>query len=382
MTKTNEKVNEILANPLVRNVLHLISTILFGYVLLRLLLYILDATGIGLGWLEANQDSVFCVIILILILSLLIIDAGVSFGRRRLGDKKYSVAESGISLAKAGIQRLRVLPGIMKEKDDAGNSRIPERYHRPLVMLTLCLIMLAEMLLFSGRMEYAVWVHVIVLIGLGVAIIQLSESEVYQTLQVLMLLPLLRLVNISMPVFFEMTLYSFIFIYAPLIIPVYLVAVHQKFTAAQLGLIKGNLKLIIPFSIMLGLAIAEVEYYIIKPSYLIPDLSLWSVLKLSIVMLLLVGLVEELIFRSIVQTRLEGTFGMFYGLILTSVMFGIMQSGYGTAYEILFTSMAGLVIGYLFQVTRSLPLIALTHGLVNVFLFGFIPHLGPGLGLF
>ncbi len=42
---------------------------------------------------------------------------------------------------------------------------------------------------------------------------------------------------------------------------------------------------------------------------------------------------------------------------------------------VLFTSMAGLAIGYLFQVTRSLPLIALTHGLVNVLLFGFIPHL-------
>jgi membrane protease YdiL (CAAX protease family) len=278
--------------------------------------------------------------------------------------------------------RSRVLPGIIKKKDDAVGSRKREKYHRPLVMLTLCLIMLAEVLLFSGRMEYAVWVHVLVLIGLEVAIIQLNESEVYQTLQAMMLLPLLRLVNIFMPVFFEMTLYSFIFIYAPLIIPVYLVAVHQKFTAAQLGLIKGNLKLIIPFSIILGLAIAEVEYYIIKPGYLIPDLSLWSVLELSIVMLLFIGLVEELIFRSIVQTRLEGTFGMFYGLMVTSVMFGFMHSGYGTAYEMLFISMVGLAIGYLFQVTRSLPLIALTHGFVNVFLFGFIPHLGPGLGLF
>ncbi len=265
--------------------------------------------------------------------------------------------------------------------DDEGGSRIPQRYHRPLVMLTLCLIMLAEVLLFSGRMEYAVWVHVLVLIGLGVAIIQLSESDVYRTLQALMLLPLLRLVNISMPVFYEMTLYSYVFIYAPLLIPVYLVAVHQKFTAAQLGLIKGNVKLIIPFSIVVGLAIAEGEYYIIKPGYLIPDLSLWSVLELSIVMLLFIGLVEELIFRSIVQTRLEGTFGMFYGLIVTSVIFGIMHSGYGTAYEMLFTSLAGLAIGYLFQVTRSLPLIAMTHGFVNIFLFGFIPHLGPGLGL-
>ena len=39
---------------------------------------------------------------------------------------------------------------------------------------------------------------------------------------------------------------------------------------------------------------------------------------------------------------------------------------------VLFTSMTGLAIGYLFQMTRSLPLIALTQELVNVFLFEFI----------
>ena len=263
-----------------------------------------------------------------------------------------------------------------------GHEEMPAyKYHKTLVTLTLCFIVLAELLLYSGRMKSAVWVHVLVLIGLGVATMRLSESDVYRPLQALMLLPLLRLVNISMPVFYEMTLYSYVFIYAPLIIPAYLVAVHQKFTTAQIGLIKGNLKFIIPFSILVAFVIAEGEYYIIQPGYLIPDLSLWNVLKLYIVMVLFIGLVEELIFRSIVQTRLEETFGMFYGLMVTSVMFGIMHSGYGTVYEMLFTSLAGLAIGYLFQVTRSLPLIAMTHGFVNIFLFGFIPHLGPGLGL-
>ena len=132
---------------------------------------------------------------------------------------------------------------------------------------------------------------------------------------------------------------------------------------------------------MLGLAIAESEYYIIRPGYLIPDLSFINILKVSVVMILFIGFVEELIFRSILQTRLEEAMGMFSGLVITSVLFGMMHSGYGTFYEILFTSLAGFIIGYLFQRTRSLPFITLIHGLVNIFLFGIIPHLGPGLGL-
>ncbi len=105
MAGTNVKVNEILANPQFRNIAHIIGTICLGYILMRLLLYILDATQIGFGWLEANQDSSFLIIILtlILIISFLIIDVSVSLVRRRLGDMKYSVVENGISLARVRI---------------------------------------------------------------------------------------------------------------------------------------------------------------------------------------------------------------------------------------------------------------------------------------
>lgn len=250
-----------------------------------------------------------------------------------------------------------------------------------MIMLPVMAILMAELLLFLRRMEYAIWLHVIVLISLALFTIRIHETGIYRIYQTLMLLPLLRLVNISMPIFFDLTLYSYVFVYTPLIIPVYFVAVHQKFTAVQIGLTRKNLKLFIPAAVIIGFLIAEGEYYLIQPGYLIPDMSLWNVLKLSIVMILFIGVIEELIFRSLIQTRFEEFFGMFSGLLLTSVLFGIMHSGYGTVYEMLFTCLAGFIIGYLFQRTRSFPLIALIHGIVNIFLFGLIPHLGQTLGL-
>ena len=255
------------------------------------------------------------------------------------------------------------------------------KYQNILLVLPVLLIILAELLLFSGRMQYAVWVHVLVLIGLALATIYTSDTNLFKPYQALMLLPLLRLVNLSMPIFFEMTLYLYIFIYAPLIIPVYIIAVHQGFTFKQLGFTFNYWKLIIPVSVIFGFAIAQGEYYIIHAGNLIPDLSFWNVLKLSIVMIMFIGLIEELIFRSILQTRLEESMGMFSGLIVTSILFGVLHSGYGTFYEMLFTSLAGLIVGYIFQKTRSLPLIALTHGMVNIFLFGLMPLMGPTLGL-
>ncbi len=51
-----------------------------------------------------------------------------------------------------------------------------------------------------------------------------------------------------------------------------------------------------------------------------------------------------------------------------------MHSGYGTFYEILYTGFVGLFMGFAFYKTRSLPFVAVLHGLVNVFLFGILPY--------
>ena len=123
MSQTNVKFNEILVNPLFRNAVHLIGTICIGYILLRILLYILDITKIGLGWLESHQDGGLLIIILILTLSLLAIDVGISLGRRRLGDVKYSVVESWISLVIAVTHKSPELSVKVKDKTGTGIPR-------------------------------------------------------------------------------------------------------------------------------------------------------------------------------------------------------------------------------------------------------------------
>ena len=261
-------------------------------------------------------------------------------------------------------------------------GKLPEVEHKDIAMIAIPVLAIsaAELCYLTGNVKYSVWLHVLTLIGLSLSTIKQSDSNVSMIIQALMLLPLLRLVNVSMPVFFEITLYSFIFVYAPLMIPAYFVAVQQKFTLEQLGVTSKNIIRYLPLALLVGIFIGQGEYWTIKANYLIPDLSLISVLKLSIVMIFFVGLVEELIFRSILQTRLEETLGLFPGLIIASFLFGMMHSVYGTPYEILYTALAGFAFGVLFQKTRNLPVTAIAHGCVNIFLFGFIPHLGPGLG--
>ncbi|HWR25486.1 MAG TPA: CPBP family intramembrane glutamic endopeptidase [Methanosarcina sp.] len=259
--------------------------------------------------------------------------------------------------------------------EEAGIRKSRVERIRLFTAIPVIFIALAEILIFLNRTSIAVWVHIGTLIALSLSNLFIRDSEINKIHQALMLLPVLRLINLSMPVFFETTLYTFIFIYGSLIIPVVVIIMHQRSSLEEIGItlkhIGGYIILSIPLGFLLGLG----EFLTIRTGYLIPDLSFENLLKLSIIMILFVGLVEELIFRSILQTRLEQALSSKEALLITSILFGLMHSGYGTFYEILYTGFVGLFIGFAFYKTRSLPFVAVLHGCVNVFLFGILPHL-------
>jgi membrane protease YdiL (CAAX protease family) len=242
-------------------------------------------------------------------------------------------------------------------------------------------ITLIELLIFGGRLREASIAYTLLLLSLSYSIAVMKKPEIRKIYQALLLLTIFRVVNFSMTVFFERNLYSFIFIYAPMAIPITLATVHQKVKYEKRRDTLRRIWIYLPLSILAGLALGQVEYILIGARELIPDLSLANLLILIIIMVFIIGLIEELIFRSILQTSLEEFLGPAWGIFLSSLLFGIMHSAYGTPYEMAYTFLLGGFLGYLFYRTRSLTLVVMIHGSINVFLFGIIPHAGPILGL-
>jgi len=236
-------------------------------------------------------------------------------------------------------------------------------------------IALAELMIYSGRKLPGMEIHALVLLGLSFSIIYIKNKDIQKTYQSFLLLPILRLVDFSMPLFYEEKLYNLIFIYCLLAIPVSIAAINQEFTPTQLGITFKKIGIYIPLSIFMGLLLGAGEYIIVGKNPLIQDLSILNIINLTIIMVFLVSPIEEMIFRSILQTRLEIVLGGREALIVTSILFGLMHSGYGSIYEIFYITLVGAVIGYLYYGTRSLPLVALIHGFMNVFFFGILPLL-------
>ena len=252
--------------------------------------------------------------------------------------------------------------------------------HHRIAVISMILIALGELLIFTGNIALGVVVHILNLQAIIASMfIKGGETDQIvldkQILQALLLLLQLRIINIAMPFFFTMTLYWYPLIYSPLFISIYLILRYQNASFDDIGSYMWNLRRYTPLALIIGTILAWVEYQIIHPEPLIPKLGIADLLALVIIMFVFVGLVEELIFRSILQTKLQQSMGVCSGLLVASVLFGIMHSGYGSVYELLFATAAGLIIGYLYQKTGSLPFVTVIHGTVNVLLFGLLPHI-------
>lgn len=281
---------------------------------------------------------------------------------------------SSIIITSALILTLLATSSSITRIKEAVQEKAELKKLRLYIAIPVLSIALAELLFFSGSIAAAICVHIGILIALSLSNIFIKDPKVHKIYLPLMLLPLLRLVNLSVPVFFETTLYAFIFTYSPLAIAAAAVIKYQQISLEEIGITTKNFPIYIVLSVPLGFLLGLGEFLTIQTGYLIPDLTFGNLLKLTLVMVLFVGLVEELIFRSILQTRFEKVMDARAALIITSLLFGLMHSGYGTFYEIFYTSFAGFIIGFVFYKTRSLPLIATLHGFTNVFLFGILPY--------
>jgi len=237
----------------------------------------------------------------------------------------------------------------------------------PAFEVTFAGIVIAEIINFFNS-EISLFIHFLVLIIILTRIV-LSKKDFF--LISLALLSLLRVVNYSMPIFFPLTIYRFPLVYSSVFLSVYLVIRFLKLSPDVIGLTLKKWYIYIPAGFFFGILLAIPEYLILQPERLITDYSITSVLTLSIIMYIFIGLTEELVFRSAIQSSLEIEFGKPKGLLLATVFFSVMHIAYGVS-EFIYIFFAGLLIGYIFQKTRSLLFVTTIHGTTNTVVFGFI----------
>ena len=146
----------------------------------------------------------------------------------------------------------------------------------------------------------------------------------------------------------------------------------------ELGLRKSSIRILIIASavamplFLLGVGISAGEEMVFGPDpsedivekAVMPrdPFQLVAMIALSLV---LVGPCEELAFRGFVQRGFENSFGKGWGLLVSSVLFGLLH-GLNTLYAIVPVFVVGLVLGYVWQRTDgNTTATALMHGVYD-----------------
>lgn len=241
------------------------------------------------------------------------------------------------------------------------------------VVLPTIAIVASEGALFFGHVLPALWGHLATLLLCALAPLWIDDDVAM--FQIFALVPVFRLVNLGMPVFVELTVYWFPLVYGPLI-PAILVLGRADNPVSLALEVKPTL-LALPLAIPVSAALGAIEYAIIEPEALIPAWSIAELLLITAVMILFVGLVEELLFRAVLQDALVDRLGVWPGILLASGIFGLMHSGYQVPAELVFAGSIGLLFGYVYHRTDSVALVTIMHGVLNVFLFAVIPLQPP-----
>ncbi|MFQ6064765.1 MAG: lysostaphin resistance A-like protein [Candidatus Bathyarchaeia archaeon] len=157
-----------------------------------------------------------------------------------------------------------------------------------------------------------------------------------------------------------------------------LFARYKGASLKELGLKKASVGVLAIVSVValllfpLVVGISVVEEMIFGPdrtSELVTKLVMPRDLPQLIVMiafsLVLVGPCEELAFRGFVQKGFENSFGKTWGLLIASVLFGLLH-GLNTLYAIVPLIVGGLVLGYVWQRTGgNTTASALMHGVYD-----------------
>jgi membrane protease YdiL (CAAX protease family) len=262
-------------------------------------------------------------------------------------------------------------------------------------LLAILLILAGDGLLFAGYSVLYAGIQALNIIAVAVIVAALHGERV-QLVQTLALISVFGVVSFSfahvsiiyllgivsvmyLPLILvipTLSLYLQVAFYGVMFIPIIAIVAHRKLSRHDLGLTGGRrLTYLIPFGILIGVGIGLIEYAILSPSPSIPNASASELIRLSIIMIFFVALVEELLFRVLLQPQLIERSGAVAGILITSVLFGALHAIYGNVYELLLATAAGVVFGVAFYKTKNLPFVVTMHAVDDILLLGVLPFL-------
>ena len=213
--------------------------------------------------------------------------------------------------------------------------------------------------------------NIILLTALIVHSSLITDSPNHKLLLSLSLAPLTRIMSLTMPLVQFPPIYWYLIIYPPLLLACLVTMYRLRFSAREVGVTIQ--KLPVQLGVMVGgFVFGIVEYLILRPEPLVATLY-WKEMLLPIFVLMAgTGLVEEFMFRGVMQRAALEALGK-WGLPYVALIFAILHLIHNSAVDIVFVFVVGLFFGWIVKKTGSLFGVTLSHGITNCTLYLIAP---------
>jgi membrane protease YdiL (CAAX protease family) len=242
-----------------------------------------------------------------------------------------------------------------------------------IALFYLLLITLAELTTTYVDPQSGVIFHSAIMVGLLFHGSVIYQGPLRRFLILLSLAPLIRILSLSIPLstLGLPVIYWYLVIGSLLAVAAFIAGSFTKMSRSRIGWSgrRWPLQLLIG---SIGIGLGLVEYWILHPGPLAATMDFWDILISIFILLVFTGVLEEFIFRGLLQSVSMQLLGRF-GLVYIAVLFSVLHMGYHSVEDLIFVLGVGLLFGWIVWKTHSLLGASLAHGIANVCLYIFFP---------
>lgn len=217
--------------------------------------------------------------------------------------------------------------------------------------------------------------HVVIFCSLLVYATVVDQPWKRAFLLSLTLAPLIRIVSLGMPLGIFPQEWWYALTCGPLFVASYVLARTIPLNRRQISLQLPRWRhlpatMVVTLS---GAGLGWIEYQILRPAPLVHSLTFQSLLLPSVILIVGTGMVEELIFRGILQATTAEVFSPWSAIVYVSVLFGVLHTGHMSVLDVIFVIPVAIYFAWVVRRTHSLVGVSLAHGLTNIMLFLILP---------
>ena len=235
----------------------------------------------------------------------------------------------------------------------------------------LTVIIIAEVVTTFYQPMLGIACHSVILVAMLIDSALVDRYFYGRLVLALSLIPLIRIISLSMPLADIPQIWWYPIIYLPLLAAAIVVMRILDYKPMDIGIRFG----FIPFQLMIGLVgvgLGILEYIILTPEPLITELTWQTAWLPALIIALSTGFVEEFIFRGVLQKVSVEMFGG-WGIVYVSFLFAILHIGFLSWVDVVLVFAIALFFGWIVHRTRSIFGVVLCHGIINIVLFIIAP---------